>query len=81
VPASETDNLFLVERSILRDSEFCRIGAPMNALQEALELFSAVLTLTPKATVRLRRGSEIFAEARYGNVVRHDPPRPANAMW
>jgi hypothetical protein len=37
--------------------------------------------LTPKATVRLRRGSEIFAEAHYGNVVRHDPPRHANAAW
>jgi hypothetical protein len=81
LPVWEADNLFLVERSILRDSEFCRIGSPMNALQEALELFGAVLTLSPKATVRLRRGSEIFAEAHYGNVVRHDPPRPANAGW
>ncbi len=53
----------------------------MDALQEALELFAAVLMLTPKATVRLRRGSEIFAEAHYGNVVRHDPPRPASAIW
>jgi len=81
LPLAEADNLFLVERSILRDSDFCRIGAPMDALQEALELFAAVLTLTPKATVRLRRGSEIFAEAHYGNVVRHDPPRPAHAIW
>jgi hypothetical protein len=81
LPAPEVANLFLVERSILRDSDFCRIGAPMDALQEALELFAAVLTLTPKATVRLRRGSEIFAEAHYGNVVRHDPPRPASAAW
>jgi hypothetical protein len=81
LPAPEVDNLFLVERSILRDSDFCRIGAPLDALQEALELFAAVLTLTPKATVRLRRGSDIFAEAHYGNVVRHDPPRPASAAW
>jgi hypothetical protein len=80
-PVPEADSLFLVERSILRDSDFCRIGAPLDALQEALELFAAVLTLTPKATVRLRRGSEIFAEAHYGNVVRHDPPRHANAAW
>jgi hypothetical protein len=77
----EPGSLFFVERSILRDSEFCRIGAPMDALQEALERFAAVLTLAPKSTVRLRRGSEIFAEAHYGNVVRHDPPRSMNTGW
>jgi hypothetical protein len=38
-----------------------------------------VLTLAPKSTVRLRRGNEIFAEAHYGNVVRHDPPRSLHA--
>jgi len=31
--------------------------------------------------VRLRRGSDIFAEAHYGNVVRHDPPRYLSAAW
>jgi hypothetical protein len=79
--ALELEGLFFVERSILRDSEFCRIGAPMNALQEALERFAAVLTFAPKSSVRLRRGNEIFAEAHYGNVVRHDPPRPLSAGW
>ena len=77
----ELEDLFFVERSILRDSEFCRIGAPMSALQEALERFAAVLTLAPKSSVRLRRGNEIFAEAHYGNVVRHDPPRYLSAAW
>ena len=77
--ALELQNLFFVERSILRDSEFCRVGSAINALQEAQELFAAVLTLAPKATVRVRRGNEIFAEAHYGNVVRHDPPRPMSA--
>ena len=70
--------MFFVERSILRDSEFCRIGGAIEALQEALELFAAVLTFAPKSTLRLRRGNEVFAEAHYGNVVRHDPPRPLN---
>jgi hypothetical protein len=74
-------NLFFVERSILRDSDFCRIGGAIDALQEAQQLFAAVLTLAPKATVRLRRGNEIFAEAHYGNVVRHDPPRQLNTGW
>jgi hypothetical protein len=74
-------NLFFVERSILRDSDFCRIGGAIDALQEAQQLFAAVLTLAPKATVRLRRGNEIFAEAHYGNVVRHDPPRHLNTGW
>ena len=78
--ALEAESLFFVERSILRDSEFCRIGGAMNALNEAQELFAAVLTLSPRSTVRLRRGSEIFAEAHYGNVVRHDPPRSLN-LW
>ena len=40
-----------------------------------------MLTLAPKSTVRLRRGNEIFAEAHYGNVVRHDPPRSMSAAW
>ena len=71
-------NLFFVERSILRDSDFCRIGGAIDALHEAQQLFAAVLTLAPKASVRLRRGNEIFAEAHYGNVVRHDPPRQLN---
>jgi len=53
----------------------------MNALQEALERFAAVLMLAPKSSVRLRRGNEVFAEARYGNVVRHDPPRHLNTGW
>jgi hypothetical protein len=79
--AWELGDLFFVERSILRDSEFCRVGGAIDALQEALELFAAVLTLSPKATVRLRRGNEIFAEAHYGNVVQHDPPRCLNAGW
>ena len=79
--ALELQNVFFVERSILRDSEYCRIGQAIHALQEAQELFTAVLTLAPKATVRLRRGNEIFAEAHYGNVVRHDPPRCLNAGW
>ena len=79
--ALELHDLFFVERSILRDSEFCRVGGAINALQEAQELFTAVLTLAPKATVRLRRGNEIFAEAHYGNVVRHDPPRYLSAAW
>lgn len=74
-------NLFFVERSILRDSDFCRIGGAIDALQEAQQLFAAVLTLAPKASVRLRRGNEIFAEAHYGNVVRHDPPRQLNTAW
>ena len=78
--ALEVEALFFVERSILRDSEFCRIGGAMNALKEAQELFAAVLTLAPKSSVRLRRGNEVFAEARYGNVVRHDPPRSLN-LW
>jgi hypothetical protein len=73
--ALEFGNLFYVERSIFRDSEFCRVGGPMDALQEAEERFAAVLTLAPRSTVRLRRGSAIFVEAHYGNVVRHDPPR------
>ena len=73
------ESLFFVERSILRDSEFCRVGGAINAFQEAQELFAAVLTLAPKSTVRLRRGNEIFAEAHYGNVVRHDPPRYLHA--
>jgi hypothetical protein len=81
MPAFELQTLFFVERSILRDSEFCRIGGAIDVLHEAQELFAAVLTLTPKATVRLRRGNEIFAEAHYGNVVRHDPPRPLHAGW
>jgi hypothetical protein len=76
----EAESLFFVERSILRDSGFCRIGGAMNALKEAQDLFAAVLTLSPKSTVRLRRGGEIFAEAHYGNVVRHDPPRSLN-LW
>jgi hypothetical protein len=79
--ALELQNLFFVERSILRNSEFCRVGGAIDLLQEAQELFAAVLTLAPKATVRLRRGHEIFAEAHYGNVVRHDPPRCLNAGW
>jgi len=79
--AVELEGLFFVERSILRDSDFCRIGAPMNALQEALERFAAVLMLAPKSSVRLRRGNEVFAEALYGNVVRHDPPRHLNTGW
>ena len=79
--ALEPQNVFFVERSILRNSEFCRIGQAIDALQEAQELFTAVLTLAPKATVRLRRGNEIFAEAHYGNVVRHDPPRHLIADW
>jgi len=74
-------SLFFVERSIMRDSDFCRIGGAIDALQEAQQLFAAVLTLAPKATVRLRRGNEIFAEAHYGNVVRHDPPRQLHAAW
>jgi hypothetical protein len=74
-------NLFFVERSILRDSDFCRIGGAIDALQEAQDLYTAVLTLTPKATVRVRRGNEIFAEAHYGNVVRHDPPRQLGTGW
>jgi hypothetical protein len=73
--ALEFANLFYVERSIFRDSEFCRVGGPMDGLQEAEERFAAVLTLAPRSTVRLRRGSKIFVEAYYGNVVRHDPPR------
>ena len=77
----ELQNLFFVERSILRDSEFCRVGGAIGLLQEAQELFAAVLMLAPKATVRLRRGNEIFAEAHYGNVVRHDPPRQLNTGW
>jgi hypothetical protein len=40
----ELQNLFFVERSILRDSEICRVGGAINALQEAQELFAAVLT-------------------------------------
>src|SRR5215470_2483311 len=76
--AFELQNLFFVERSILRDSDFCRIGGAIDALHEAQQLFAAVLTLAPKASVRLRRGNEIFAEAHYGNVVRHDPPRQLN---
>ena len=76
----QAESLFFVERSILRDSEFCRVGGAIGAFQEALELFAAVLTLAPKSTVRLRRGNEVFAEAHYGNVVRHDPPRPLN-IW
>jgi hypothetical protein len=79
--ALELHNLFFVERSILRDSDFCRIGGAIDALQEAQQLFAAVLTLAPKASVRLRRGNEIFAEAHYGNVVRHDPPRQLNTGW
>ena len=78
--ALKAESLFFVERSILRDSEFCRIGGAMNALKEAQELFAAVLTLAPKSSVRLRRGNEVFAEARYGNVIRHDPPRSLN-LW
>jgi hypothetical protein len=74
-----TETLFFVERSILRDSEFCRVGGAIDAFQEAQELFAAVLTLAPKSTVRLRRGNEIFAEAHYGNVVRHAPPRALHA--
>jgi hypothetical protein len=77
----EPGNLFFVERSIMRDSEFWRVGAPVDRLQEAEERFTAVLTLAPKSTVRVRRGNEIFAEAHYGNVVRHDPPRNMNASW
>jgi hypothetical protein len=79
--ALELQNLFFVERSILRDSEFCRIGSAIDALHEAQDLFAAVLTLSPKATVRLRRGNQVFAEAHYGNVVRHDPPRQLNTGW
>ena len=79
--ALELQSLFFVERSIMRDSEFCRVGGAIEALQEALERFAAVLTLAPKSTVRLRRGNEIFAEAHYGNVVRHDPPRSMNMAW
>jgi hypothetical protein len=75
----QVGNLFFVERSILRDSEFCRVGGAIDAFKEAQELFAAVLTLAPKSTVRLRRGNEIFAEAHYGNVVRHDPPRTLHA--
>ena len=41
---------------------------------------ASIATLAPKSTVRLRRGNEVFAEAHYGNVVRHDPPRPLN-IW
>jgi hypothetical protein len=74
-------DLFFVERSILRDSEFCRIGGAIDALKEAQDLFAAVLTLSPKASVRLRRGNHVFAEAHYGNVVRHDPPRQLNTGW
>ncbi len=77
----ELQNLFFVERSILRGSDFCRVGGAIDLLQDAQELFAAVLTLAPKATVRLRRGNEIFAEAHYGNVVRHDPPRQLNTGW
>jgi hypothetical protein len=73
------ESLFFVERSILRNSEFCRVGGAINAFQEAQELFAAILMLAPKSTVRLRRGNEIFAEAHYGNVVRHDPPRYLHA--
>lgn len=77
----EPGSLFFVERSILRDTEFCRVGGPVDHLREAEERFAAVLTLAPKSTVRLRRGNEIFAEAHYGNVVRHDPPRSMSAAW
>jgi hypothetical protein len=79
--AFEVPNSFFVERSILRNSEFCRVGGAIDALNEAQNLFAAVLTLAPKASVRLRRGSQIFAEAHYGNVVRHDPPRQLNTGW
>ena len=75
----QVGNLFFVERSILRDSEFCRVGGAIDAFKEAQELFAAVLTLAPKSTVRLRRGNEVFAEAHYGNVIRHDPPRTLHA--
>jgi hypothetical protein len=77
----EPGNLFFVERSIMRDSEFWRVGGPVDRLQEAEERFAAVLTLAPKSTVRVRRGNQIFAEAHYGNVVRHDPPRHLSAGW
>jgi hypothetical protein len=79
--ALEPGSLFFVERSIMRDSEFCRVGGPVDHLHEAEERFAAVLTLAPKSTVRLRRGNEIFAEAHYGNVVRHDPPRSMGLAW
>ena len=46
------ENLFFVERSILRDSEFCRVGGAIDAFKEAQELFAAVLTLAPKSTGR-----------------------------
>jgi hypothetical protein len=79
--ALEPDGSFFVERSIMRDSEFWRVGGPVDRLHEAVERFMAVLTLAPKSTVRVRRGNEIFAEAHYGNVVRHDPPRHLIADW
>jgi len=78
---SELHEMFFVERSILRNSEFGRVGGPIEGLREAEARFAAVLTLAPKSTVRLRRGREIFAEAHYGNVVRHDPPRPYDMGW
>jgi hypothetical protein len=37
----ELQSLFFVERSILRDSDFCRIGGAIAALQEAQQLFAA----------------------------------------
>jgi hypothetical protein len=76
----ELGTLFYVERSIFRDSEFYRVGGPMDAIEEAEDRFTAVLTLAPKSTVRLRRGRKIFVEAHYGNVVRHDPPRHADII-
>jgi hypothetical protein len=78
---SELHEMFFVERSVWRDTEFCRVGGPMQRLEEAQERFAAVLTLAPKSTVRLRRGREIFAEAHYGNVARHDPPRRSDGAW
>jgi hypothetical protein len=77
----DLSDLFYVERSIFRDSEFYRVGGPMDGLQEAEERFAAVLTLAPRSTVRLRRGGKIFVEAHYGNVVRHDPPRHSDIAW
>jgi len=79
--ALEPGTQFFVERSIMRDSEFCRVGGPVDHLPEAGERFAAVLTLAPKSTVRLRRGNDIFAEAHCGDVVRHDPPLSMSTGW
>jgi hypothetical protein len=78
---SDLHEMFFVERSIWRNCEFCRVGGPMDRLEEAQERFAAVLMLAPKSTVRLRRGRAIFAEAHYGNVARHDPPRQSDLGW